>query len=229
MRLTYYLDGINTADADVFRSRHLLSRDDGTGRCGAWGRFFLDMCAIHGVGTNQGIAILGVQPVVHPIELVVEIVTFHGAGQVVAIDRAPFTHGAAQTGADGTCEKGNGVPGQGKTNPQFVFANHCLVRYGGRIYDPSYGTASQPSLKAWEDLSIGGLAVGNDVNFTMRDGTAQALPARCSRGYIPHRVTDADVLTGDVIDALATRYGIANDTLWTQLYTARIRANRVSA
>jgi hypothetical protein len=44
-------------------------------------------------------------------------------------------------------------PAQGNDTPQNRFTNHALVKYQGRIYDPSYGRDFE-SLKAWENFSL---------------------------------------------------------------------------
>ena len=54
-----------------------------------------------------------------------------------------------------------GIPGQNNANPKSTFANHIVVEIGGKIYDPSYGTGPFNNLLAWEDASVAG--------FTMRD------------------------------------------------------------
>lgn len=45
------------------------------------------------------------------------------------------------------------LPGQGNRFPPNTFANHAVVTYGTRIYDPSYGHA-YTTLIAWEDASL---------------------------------------------------------------------------
>jgi len=45
------------------------------------------------------------------------------------------------------------IPGQGNPSPPTVFADHAVVTYDTRIYDPSYGRAYN-TLIAWEDASL---------------------------------------------------------------------------
>jgi hypothetical protein len=53
-----------------------------------------------------------------------------------------------------------GIPGQGNPDPPSAFADHCVVRYGGWLYDPSYGK-KWPSLLGWEDGSLDGFVYVN--------------------------------------------------------------------
>ena len=45
-------------------------------------------------------------------------------------------------------------PAQGNPAPARLFLDHALVKYNGKIYDPSYGTGPFNSLKDWENASL---------------------------------------------------------------------------
>jgi len=210
--LTYYLNGLNTPLQNVFTTFDLLNRPDGTGRCGAWARFFVDMCKTHGITTAQ---VFGVVPKVANTKLLVHNCTFNGAGSLAA----PFTHvGNVE------CVKQNGAAGQGKTNPQFIFGDHALVEYGGRVYDPSYGTGSYPDLAAWEAPAIAGLGLGPPyVGFT-QGATPQAITSQCSEGFIEHTMQPAETLA-----QVAALYGVASDNaLYNHAYNHALRATRAT-
>lgn len=74
--------------------------------------------------------------------------------------------------------KQEGIPGQGKDNPQFTFGDHALVQHATGVYDPSYGVGPKADLKVWEDGGIGGLGAlpPGIVSFQFRGG--HAFPTR---------------------------------------------------
>jgi len=45
------------------------------------------------------------------------------------------------------------MPAQNNPSPQFVFWNHAVNEYGGKIYDPSYGNTWNTQL-SWEDACV---------------------------------------------------------------------------
>ncbi len=52
--------------------------------------------------------------------------------------------------------------GQNKTKPYFSFRNHAVLKYGGILYDPSYGRTYDDLLK-WEDASVNMLIYKHSV------------------------------------------------------------------
>ena len=56
------------------------------------------------------------------------------------------------------------LPGQGNASPVFQFPNHGIVKYGGIIYDPSYGVTHASEI-AWEDASIWYLRYTTQTNL----------------------------------------------------------------
>ena len=47
-----------------------------------------------------------------------------------------------------------GIEGQGNPNPKGRFTDHAVVEYGGKYYDPSYGSDVFASQQAWEDAAL---------------------------------------------------------------------------
>jgi len=141
----------------------------------------------------------GVKPVVQDsipsCNLMVQNVTFVGTGS----HAAPFTHVAPTE-----ITKGTGLPGIGKTNPQSTFVDHALVDYGGKIWDPSYGSGPFPDLLTWEKGAIAGLCAGGNV-VIMQDGMRLLFSEFCGRGFIGY-----SAVAGDTLDTIATKFGIAS-------------------
>jgi hypothetical protein len=209
VELTYYKMGAGTPASGVFSCSDILSRADGTGRCGGWADLMVAMHHVHGVTSS---AMFGVQPVSASL-LIVKNCTFAGAGS----RPVPFTH-KGQT----ECVKSDGIFGQGKDNPQFTFGDHALVKHSTGIYDPSYGVGPKADLKTWEDGGIAGIGEGPPyISFTYK-GDAHFFPGECSRGFIIHTV-----VAGDTLASIAKKYGVATETvLFNHPYNAALRKLR---
>ncbi len=99
----------------------------GDGRCGAWGDFFDDCLLVQGI-----------------------------SGQLYS---GIYTKDKEFEDEPGVIYKGHAfvvdpdLEGQGATDPPNDFKDHCVVRYNGKIYDPSYGKKYDNLLK-WEDPSV---------------------------------------------------------------------------
>lgn len=193
VQLTYYKMAAGTPSQGVYTTQALLSRGDGTGRCGAWAKLLVDTHKVHGVTSSK---VLGVVPdSSEAAYLLVENCVFAGAGSL----SVPFPYEG-----NVECTKGNGIPGQGKTNPQFIFGDHALVRYGTDIYDPSYGSGPVSDLKTWEDSGIAGLGSGGLVWFKQA-GCNQAISEQCSDGF-----TVYVAVAGDTLASIAAKFGVSS-------------------
>jgi len=53
-----------------------------------------------------------------------------------------------------------GIPGQSNPKPPPYFFNHFVVKYGGQVYDPSYGAGPFGSELAHENAAIDGIKSG---------------------------------------------------------------------
>lgn len=187
--LTYYKFGSDTPSASVFLCSDLLSRADGTGRCGAWARFLVAMHEVHGVTSSK---VIGVVPKSAGL-LIVKNCTFSSTGSLPT----PFTHKGVSE-----CVKDDGLPGQGKSNPQFTFGDHALVQHLTGIYDPSYGVGPKPDIKTWEDGGIVGIGDGPPYYEFIYKGDKQIMPGKCCPGFIYYTA-----VAGDTLDSIATKFG----------------------
>ncbi|MBU1700623.1 MAG: hypothetical protein KJ970_11710 [Candidatus Eisenbacteria bacterium] len=196
-KLTYWGRGLDSPA--IFTTQDLLqnSEPDGitaTGRCGSWARFFIDMCKMHGVNALQLIAVIPKDP---NVAFLVQKCKFKGKGTWPS----DFSHLAGR--GKQLCTKMTGVAGQGKTNPTFTFCDHALVRYGGEIYDPSYGLQPYPSEKAWEDAAIAGIGDNASHWLFCQDGSRLHITQECSRGFIAHIM-----LPGETVADVVILYGV---------------------
>lgn len=210
--LTYYKDAIHTPGASVFSTYDLLHRSDGTGRCGAWARFLVDMYKTHGITGGQ---VIGVVPdSSEPEVFLVNNCTFHEPHSLPA----PFTHVGHSE-----CKKDPGIKGQGKDNPQFLFGDHALVKYSTDTYDPSYGVGPKPDLRSWEIGAIAGLGKGGYTVFTYA-GDTQAISKECSKGFINYTV-----VSGDTLSKIAQKFGIGSwSLLYNHPYNQAFKASRTN-
>jgi hypothetical protein len=211
VKLRYYGEGCNTAQGDTVQTpRGILSNATGSGRCGGWARLMVHMLALHGIDAELytiDCSNLPPDTVLHVRNLV-----HNGAGTSTEI---PYTHTAAE------CTKNPGLPGQGKTNPQFCFGDHAAVWYDNQIYDPSYGVGPEADQARYERdavAGIGDLAVG-DFNFNDGDGTPQFMAEACCEGFF---VTDMPAV--GTLDTVAAPYGRTGNDLWNHPYNRDTRA-----
>lgn len=212
LELTYYKMGGGTPSSGVFSCSDLLSRGDGTGRCGAWARFQVAMHKVHGITSST---VIGVVPVSAKL-FIVKNCSFTAPGSLPV----PFTHKG-----ETECVKREGVPGQGKDNPQFTFGDHALVQHSTGIYDPSYGIGPKADLKIWEDGGVGGIGdmPPGVVSFSFR-GDTHFLPGICSPGFILYTAKP-----GETLAAIAVKFGIASaSALFGHPYNANYRVRRPS-
>lgn len=143
LKLSYYKDGWKTQKSaspynDPWSTRGILGGHDASGRCGGWADLLLTMWKIHGVtsarkrwyvrSVNKNLADMGQR-------FLVKNIKFPGTPTITG-SASLYTHvGAASLKTNAF----PGAPGQGKTNPQFDFGDHVVVKHDGKLYDPSYG------------------------------------------------------------------------------------------
>lgn len=145
--LTYWNPDTTTAT----NTQKLLASGDGSGQCGAWSEFLIDMYKAHGIGaTDKVIVVRTIADFSGFITgFLVKNWQFVGAGS----QPAPFTH---KLGAE--CIKIPGIPGQRNPNPPPAFYNHFIVKAFGKFYDRSYGGGPIAGQTEWEVGAIDGLS-----------------------------------------------------------------------
>ncbi len=151
--LTYWNPDTTTA----YNTRLLLAAADGSGQCGSWAEFLVDMWKSHGDNTGHKVGIAQsidawLNSRAMPLFLVknwrfnpphpTNPRTFHYEFEVKCLEQP-------------------GGPGQNSPNPPPHFLNHFIVTAGGDFYDPSYGSPVVSAKLAWENASIDGLGNGN--------------------------------------------------------------------
>ena len=62
-----------------------------------------------------------------------------------------------------------GIEAQTNQNPQAFFGDHYVVAYGGKFYDPSYGSDVFATQQAWEDAALD--AFGAYINPALPNGS----------------------------------------------------------
>ncbi len=151
--LTYWgpkPSGTNEANS----TQALLAHPDGSGECGSWAEFWVDMCKVHGITTCHKVDVRvnssGLPSSTQKWGFLVKNWDFVG-GTVSAHDS--LTH---RNSID--LVRKPGIPGQNNPDPTADFFNHFIVIYTGtnELYDPSYGGASTDQTK-WEKGAIEGL------------------------------------------------------------------------
>jgi hypothetical protein len=154
----------------------------GNGNCYTWGYFLKETLAVQGLSTINGTANIGYRKIYCSTSgwlLAVNKWTTVGLGKTGPwsvpvtnpLDANPpfdrnnpyFNAGvdgktklpvALKTGEAADAEGG---AGQGHSpNPPAVFGNHCIVKVGDVIYDPSYGVGPAASPAAYEKVAFKG-------------------------------------------------------------------------
>jgi hypothetical protein len=115
------------------------------GQCGSWAHHLIDALAIHGIDSE----FVPIRAKSREFFLVKDW-TFHAPAPGGPCTTAPWSYHLSDLVDE------LGVAGQGNANPPGGFQNHFLVRYGGKYYDPSYGTGPFATLLAWEQASVAG-------------------------------------------------------------------------
>ena len=224
--MSYYKQGVKTSgeqtEPSVYSTFGILSRPDGTGRCGGWANLLLHLFSIHGV-TSAGKLwfIRGADPKNADMKqrFLVKNCSFVGSGT----KPAPYPYlGNTE------CVKRDGAPGQGKTNPQFDFGDHVVVVHDGKIYDPSYGVGpiATPLEYEWKAIEGLGTMTGTPpyAAFDQTDGTPQFISGLCSPGFRQHVMAG-----GEKLSAVAAKYGYSESAIFDHPYNADLKKSRVTA
>lgn len=130
--LTYWggISSSATLSTNFFNTSGLLLNGDG--RCGAWAEFLKDIYEVQGIAGSS----------------VKSIDTISKGGLTGAGFYVKNWDLTVNPPVDLT-----GIAGQNNPDPESRFVNHAVVKYGGKLYDPSYG-AEFSDLAKWEDSAI---------------------------------------------------------------------------
>ena len=178
-KLFYYAPP-NIDDGACITMDLLLASPDGNGRCGAFAELFFTIIKDQGIpGAQQvGIAHAGSLILSSASEAAMEadaIVQFQTPSSDVLFATGtnlyhfmvknwsgysegaflPLLNSAMDYDEAKSSPGGTGVSGQGGvTDPRSIFINHSYVKYGGNIYDPSYGKIQVEDISIYEDNNL---------------------------------------------------------------------------
>jgi hypothetical protein len=144
--LTYW----NPTSTICTNTRLLLASSDGSGQCGSWSEFLIDIYKCHGVTSADKILVVRTRAAHTSATegFLVKNWRFNNPGS----RPPPWTH------VMGTeCVNLPGIPGQRNPDPPPAFFNHFIVKYGAEFFDPSYGGGPVASQTTWETGAIEGL------------------------------------------------------------------------
>ena len=193
--LTYW----NPDTTNATNTQQIFARSDGSGQCGSWSEFLIDMYKCHGITGADKILIVRdiASHSTSTVGFLVKNWNFIGSGS----QPPPYTH------VSGTeCVDRSGVPGQRNSNPPPAFYNHFIVKFGSEFYDPSYGVGPVSSQQNWRNGAIDGLFSGGNA----------------SKGFVDYTVTAGDTLT-----KIAADHGIPSwSSLYNHPYNATFKGLR---
>lgn len=160
--LTYW----NPQTTRATSTQLLLASGDGSGQCGSWAEFLIDMYKCHGESAMKIMVVVSLQ---HHAQgtagFLVKNWLFIGNGShpkplshVMDVDCIAFP-----------------VPGQRNPNPPPAFFNHFIVWALGKLYDPSYGSPPFDTPLEWENASIDGLYAGQRCGYEKSNYSNQQL------------------------------------------------------
>lgn len=229
VELSYYRYGVKTSaekpnfSTSPYHTQGILSRVDGTGRCGGWTDLLRHMYKLHGISATKKYIL--VRPLFwnsaefkyvcnYDNRFLVKNCTFAGSGALMG--RLPYTHEGKIE-----CTKQSGAAGQGKTNPQFDFGDHVFMEHDGKFYDPSYGIGPIVGQFAYEEAALDGVgAYGQQLNFD-QSGTAQYIPSSCSPGFAEREITSTTSL-----DDIATEFNVTPQQLFEHRLNRKLKTQR---
>jgi hypothetical protein len=136
----------------------LLSSGDGA--CGAWAKLFIDVLRSQGIDTQM----IGYYA---PLSFSINSFDSDFAARFPSSKTPPiknlfpviFVKSWALAGDRFAPTDNKGIESQGNTDPIAYFRNHAVVEYGGKIYDPSFGSDVFNSHQEWENAALDGFGV----------------------------------------------------------------------
>lgn len=151
--LTYWGTPPKYEETDARSTPMLLYSGNGSGQCGSWANFLLDIYQLHGITRGRKVVLARTKHNVQGTGAIGFLVKSWTFITPPASSPNNWTHTLYRQ-----CELSNQVPGQGNPIPPAWFRNHFIVWIDGRYYDPSYGSGPFNSQGDWENGSIDGLA-----------------------------------------------------------------------
>lgn len=175
VEMSYYNEGTSTATGSAVQTTEgMLGSASGTGRCGGWATLLIHTWKMHGVVATERWYIRAVDTTLLNFDLrfLVKNCKF-GSGTLA---NSAYTHKGER--AKNEVIKEDGIGGHGKNNPQFDFGDHVVVKYKGKLYDPSYGVGPYVGDDAYLADALAGLGKWPKIKF-VHDGTPQHIPKEC--------------------------------------------------
>jgi hypothetical protein len=155
--LTYWNPISSKKGPNARSTRQLLLNGNGTlpnggsGECGSWADFLIDMYKVHG---ETGVKIIVIKNVPEYNASVGGFLVKNWGWRATGSLPAPYTH---TWGVECVSRPPYGIPGQRQPNPPPAFRNHFIVEAMGQWWDPSYGGGPFASQLEWERVAIEGL------------------------------------------------------------------------
>ncbi|GBD37686.1 hypothetical protein HRbin36_02822 [bacterium HR36] len=153
--------GVDDMSKLGFDTASLLRQGDGA--CGAWSMFLLDVIKAQGIRGATQIGIFNRDDARVTWKQVEDVVIVGNQDNrygllvkdVVLGQGAPFPGlPAGYSVYKGAQLKGSSA--QGGPASRQLFPNHAIVKYGGKYYDPSYGTGGFATREEWEQSALAG-------------------------------------------------------------------------
>jgi len=149
----------------------MLASSDGIGKCQAWAELFRDAVKVQGISGAVRKDIWP-DPTCFPTLPSPALwswgILIHNYEFTPSLDIAPVLD--PSTGLYSPApEEGDGIAGQGASNPWSSFENHAVVFYDGEIYDVAYGDvfdgsgAGGSSLLEWQRTQAAGIGAQHMV------------------------------------------------------------------
>jgi len=143
----------------------LLKALDGSGQCGSWAEFLIDMWKAHGDNGRHKVLIAQSIIALRNNQSILFLVKNWYFDPPHPVDPRTFLYEFRAQ-----CFDKPGVPGQNNPDPPPTFKNHFIVNAGGKLYDPAYGSPTFSTTLAWENASIDGLGPHYQWGFCGVDG-----------------------------------------------------------
>ena len=149
---------------------------DGTGACGAWARFFIDCLRAQGIDAELSRILPRAEGLTDALRAALS--AKHGGTWSAGIEQHRLFIRTWNVADTFNPLPETGVKAQHNADPNSEFADHSVARYGGKIYDPSYGSVRPGggpflTLLEWEDASL--QATGTRyINATRDNGTMES-------------------------------------------------------